>query len=287
MKDGKSILMDAYWAGKSGWKQGEVSPEDFLAARDAGFMFDYPPYQTHEESLKRIKTVVDSVDPADAANAFLFSLSTRKLEYRSALGSFYYAKAIPDHELLKSHNEKLAAIGNHCYFCDWQAWDQTPSDRERRNGLNVLNFERYKWGGVRHTKFNYALFDLEQFLLLPSVTPTEEDIDIFCKILDCVKTLSARDKVGTLRDRISKEKIFRTNKDEISILLDELGICGILASKQYPCFEERFVDVYARDPVEYKNDFSYPVNRWRAEDGINEERLRTVFGSAYELTNNR
>ena len=82
MKDGKYILMDAYWAGKSGWKQGEVSPEDFLVARDAGFMFDYPPYQTHEESLKRIKTVVDSVDPADVANAFLFSLSTRKLEYR-------------------------------------------------------------------------------------------------------------------------------------------------------------------------------------------------------------
>ena len=129
MKDGKSILIDAYWNGRTGWKDGEVSAEDFLAARDAGFMFDYPHYQTHEETLRRLKTAVASVDPTEIANAFLFSLSTRKLEYRSALGSFYYAKAIPDHEIMKSHNEKPAAVGDHCYFCDWQAWDKEPSDR--------------------------------------------------------------------------------------------------------------------------------------------------------------
>lgn len=281
MKDGKSILIDAYWAGRTGWKNGEVSAEDFRVARDAGFMFDYPPYQTHEEALHRLKMVVASIDPTEIANAFLFSLSTRKLEYRSALGSFYYAKAIPNHKIMKSHNEKLAALGNHCYFCDWQAWDRKPSDWERRQGLNVLNFERLKWGGVRHTELDYALFDLEQFLLLPKVTPTETDIDIFQKILDCVKLLGEQDKVGKLRDRIIKERIFKTNKDEVSIILGELGICGILAGKQYPCFEERFVNVYDRDPVEYKSDFSYPINRWRAKDGINMDRLKNVFGTIY------
>ena len=279
MKDGKSILIDTYWTGKTGWKDGEVSDEDFLAARDAGYMFDYPPYQTHEETLHRLKMVVASIDPTEIANAFLFSLSTRKLEYRSALGSYYYAKAIPDHEIMKSHNETLAVLGDHCYFCDWKAWDKEPSDQERRHGLNVLNFERFKWGGVRHTKSVYALFDLEQFLLLPKVTPTETDIEIFQKILDCVKLLGEQDKVGKLRDRIIKGKIFKTSKDEVSIILDELGICGILAGKQYPCFEERFVDVYDRDPVESKSDFSYPINRWRAKDGINMDRLKTVFGT--------
>lgn len=90
--------------------------------------------------------------------------------------------------------------------------------------------ERYKYGGVRHTSLDYALFDLEQFLKLPKILPSDEDKIILKRILDCVYNLESKDMVGKLRSSILKKK-FKSNKNEISKILDILGICGILASK--------------------------------------------------------
>ena len=43
-------------------------------------------------------------------------------------------------------------------------------------------------------------------------------------------------------------------------------------------YEDEFVDEYCRSPIEHKNDFAYPVNRWRASDGINYIKFEKVFG---------
>ena len=170
----------------------------------------------------------------------------------------------------------------YCYLCGWYKWPEISKDHEFTRGFNTYNFERYKVGGIRHTKLNYALFDLEQFLKLPKVTPTKEDKDILRNILKCVDKLNATDKAGKLRSLIIKEKIFKTNKNEVSQILDLLGICGVLSSEEYPCYEEKFVNEYCRSPVEHTNDFAYPVNRWHAKDGINVERFEKVFFYKYE-----
>lgn len=209
----------------------------------------------------------------DVANAFLYSLSTRELEYRSALGSYWYAISIPLHKAVNKDylgNDIYDKV-TYCTTCSWYA----------NNDINVLNFERYKFGGVRHTKADYALFDLEQFLKLPKVMPTQEDKNILLQILACVDLLEERNKVGKLRDRIIKERIFKTNRNETSILLGILGICGVLSSKEFPCYYDKFVDIWERDPVESKNDFKYPANRWRKKDGINKECFKRVFNWDY------
>ena len=64
--------------------------------------------------------------------------------------------------------------------------------------------------------------------------------------------------------------------------MGELGICGILAGNDFPSYDIYFANEYERDPVEYKNDFAYPVNRWFAKDGINQNKLKSVLG--IELT---
>lgn len=73
---------------------------------------------------------------------------------------------------------------HHCYCCGWYPWKITPDAYELNHGLNVLNFERYKWGGVRHVQAHYALFDLQQFLKLAVVEHTAEDEGILHDILD-------------------------------------------------------------------------------------------------------
>jgi len=285
LRKGLDILLKTYWS-SNGWKDGIVSDEDFELAKSEGFMFDYPGYTTHEETIDKLHEILSKIDPEDVANAFLYSLSTRKLEYRSALGSFYYAKAIPEHRL----NENISiyvpsthpTARTHCYLCGWRAWKTNPSEVDIRYGLNVLNFERYKWGGVHHTSLDYALFDLEQFLKLPEVTPTDEDKKILRSILQCVDKLDPKHKVGKLRDTIISQKIFKCNNQEVSILLEILGICGILVNKDYPSYEDRFVDEHLREPVEMRSDFKYPVNRWRVADKINYSQFENVFGFGIE-----
>ena len=279
MDDGLKTLFALYKS--TSWDEVNISEDEMAVAKEQGYLFDYPEYETHSDMLQRLRSILAQIDPKDIANAFLFSLSTRRLEYRSALGSYYYAMAIPEHEFLNSHNEILAAASIHCYLCGWSAWKDVPNKFDEKYGYNFKNYVRYKYGGIGDINLNYAIFDLEQFVKLPKVKPTDEDKRIFVKILSCVDCLDSSDKAGKLRDIIRKAKIFKTNKDEISVLLGELGICGVLASNDFPAYDVFFANEYERDPVEYKNDFAYPVNRWYARDGINCKRLIEVFGEPF------
>ena len=269
MDEGKKILLSSFWSSK-GWIEPKISDEEFELCKGQGYMFDPPVKTTHDEFFVMLKDVLSKVDPKDVANAFLYSLSTRELEYRSALGSYWYAAAIPEHP----RTDEPGLIS--CGVCGWKTWGNF--GLKRINGYNILNFERYKWGGVRHTDPKFAMFDLEQFLLLPKVSPNDEDIRILREILFCVSELKPGDKVGALQKTITSKKIFSSNKSEIQILLDILGICGVLSSSEHPCYADKFAPCDgSRDPIESKNDYLYPVNRWYAGDGINLERLKIVF----------
>ena len=53
--------------------------DEIIIAKEQGYLFDYPKYETHEETLDRMRQVVVQINPKDVANAFLYSLSTCKL----------------------------------------------------------------------------------------------------------------------------------------------------------------------------------------------------------------
>lgn len=271
MDKGLRLLLALYW-NRGMWGRQEPAPEDFEQAKREGYLFDQTPVRTHDETLRDILCVLDKISPADVANAFAYSLSTRELQYRSALGSYYYALAIPDH----SHKESET-----CYLCNWRQLSGTDQPEQETSGYNVFNFERYKWGGVRHTSPEYALFDLEQFLLLPKVTPAAEDWSILKSILHAMEELPANKKAGAYRVLITKKKLLKSNQSEVEVLLDILGICGILSSPDAPCYCDYFTDVWHRAPREHTNDYTYPVNWWRVSDGVNEERFQKVFGFNY------
>lgn len=271
MDKGLKLLMETYWNGGM-WNRKAPTADDYAQAMEEGYMFDPTPIRSHDETLRDLQDILEKISPADVANAFLYSLSTRQLQYRSALGSYYYALAIPDH----SHD-----VPGTCCLCNWLPIDPVDSPEKESGGYNVFNFERYKWGGVRHTHPEYALFDLEQFLMLPKVTPTEEDWLILKSILQTMEEMPPNKKVGAYRELIAKKKLLKSNKDELEVLLDILGICGVLSGKDAPCYCDCFVDIWHRSPKEHLNDYTYPVNCWYVSDGINNERFRKVFGISY------
>src|SRR4051794_33003022 len=81
------ILFDTYWT-PTGWRDGRSTPaDDFEYAKRAGVMFDGERL-SHDKIVERALLAVRNADRESVADAFVGSLSSRRMELRSALGSF-------------------------------------------------------------------------------------------------------------------------------------------------------------------------------------------------------
>jgi hypothetical protein len=256
------ILFDRYW-GPSGWKpDGErsLSADDFEYAKSRGLMFD-PARVSHNLVLDRLRHAVNKLTPREAGKAFLASLSTRRLDWRSALGSYAVFRHVPLH----------AEIGKvACDICGLRL-------KVESEDLSVLNFERLKWGGVRHTYPVYALLDLELFLAGPRPRPSEEDLALFEALVHAIDAAPSDTTSAELHKVFPKE--LKANKAERDVILNILGFVGALGTDSHPGFAERFVAMRERRlPDRRFVDMAYPACWWRRSDGVRRERLREFFG---------
>ena len=75
------ILFSAYWSAK-GWKQDRnIAPGDFEYAKAKGVMFE-PVLLNHDQLVSWALKARDLNNRKAIANAFVFSLGTRQLQYR-------------------------------------------------------------------------------------------------------------------------------------------------------------------------------------------------------------
>lgn len=259
------ILFQAYWS-STGWRdEGErdVSPDDFRYAKQAGVMFD-PIDLTHDQIVASCLRIRERIRAEDVADAFLASLTTRRLDLRSALGSYAVIRHLPEHR----HTGGRGACG----ICGEYNQSRAGTD------LNVLNFERFKWGGVRHQHLVYAAFDLEQFLAAGRPAPTQEDRAVLRSILDAIEGVNADVTAAQLQGKLSS--LFKSNKAEREIVIGILGYCGILQAAEHPGYWDGFVPNDGRElPPRRFVDMSYPACWWRGRDGVDREAVRRIFTS--------
>lgn len=251
------ILFDTYWS-RSGWRQQPtVSPADYAYARDAGYMFEAVE-RSHDDLIHWLKVSLDGVSLQDVSRAFLSSLSTRRLELRSALGSFAIARYFPAH---RYHGNDFS-----CAICG------VFKGSIRTYDLSILNFERYKWGGVRHEHPEYISFDLEQFRKLERVEPTPHDLKIMRQIIETVSHSEPDNRPRTLEKRLVN--VLASNKAEREILLQILAYCGIIQPTNVPSYFESFINYSERTEPLGNRYWKYPICWWRGTHGIN---LPTLF----------
>lgn len=262
-KKALKILFTTYWSSK-GWKPEKdrvTPPEDLLHAKRAGVMFD-PVRRSHGEIVRRAIDVRAGVDPEAITAAFLASLSTRRLELRSALGSYAILRHFPDHQ----HRDQRLQ----CTVCG--DYNHPNEDED----LNVLSFERFKWGGVRHEHPSFAAFDLERFLESDRPEPTDSDGAIFRDLLRAIEAVPAETTGPQLQAKLGG--IFPSNKAERDILINILGFCGILRTPGHPGFRDRYISSCDRDlPPHHFVDMGYPACWWKGRDGIDRDAVRAYF----------
>jgi hypothetical protein len=241
-KKAKDILFKTYWT-STGWTRNEdrvTEGADFEYAKEKGVMFD-PLTITKSELISQLQKIIQAISLEKITAAFLSSLSNKRLDWRSGLGSYANAK-----RLLTETN-----INDHYY-----------GHRENED-LNVLNFERIKWGGVRHHDGLYNWLDLK-LLNNENVThPTQQDIQIIRSILEVIRNSETGETPSKLRDRL--KEVFKGSKDERHVMMEILGCADILK----PLRHDR------KEPG--KHDWNF-VLHWRGEDKYDRENVKKYFG---------
>lgn len=260
-KKALQILFDTYWS-SAGWKREiSVSPENFAYAKNAGFMFQ-PVSLSHDDVVSWLNSSLKDTKLERITSAFLVSLRTRQLEFRSALGSFAIARNFPEH---RYQGESYC-----CSICGAFRIPSEPYD------LSLFNFERYKWGGVRHEHPEYIAFDLEQFAKLDLVEPTEQDFDVMQRIIQAIQKCKPTDGPRDLEKKLAL--VLKSNKAEREILIQILAYCGILQPSKRLGYFQSFTNNFEREiPPVNKIDWTYPVCWWRGADGANRSALKYYF----------
>ena len=257
------ILFNTFWS-SDGWKpeaQRIISPEDFAYAKSMHMMFD-PVQLDHTQAQELLSKSLKKLDKRMVADAFLASLSSRRLDWRSALGSYAVFQHLPVHS--------SGGDDSRCRICGFYS-------KVCEHDLNVLNFERFKWGGVRHDQLIYAAIDLDLFLDNTPLIPTDEDIQIFRSVISAITNSPSNVGSAALHSHFSKA--LKSNKAERDVLIAIFGFCGILETPDHPGYTDCFIPIDQREiPDRHFVDMPYPACWWQGEVGINQARLREYFG---------
>jgi hypothetical protein len=130
--------------------------------------------------------------------------------------------------------------------------------------LNVLNFERVKWGGVRHGKLEYTWFDLQQLEQAEIPEPSPADLAVFQAILAVIAASAPGDYPGALEQNLAPA--LPSSKNERRSLIEILACARILE----PGSHDR--------PGRGKTDWNHAAD-WRGVDRYNADSVCSHFGA--------
>jgi hypothetical protein len=270
-KRAREILLGTFW--RNGWIRDadrRISPDDFAYANRMGHMFD-PIELSHDQVVSRLVEERERSDPTALSNSFLASLGNRRLDLRSALGSYAFALNFPQHEIATTPATIVPSGARRCAWCGSYAFPN-PAEFD----LNVLNFERHKWGGVRRDNPVYAWLDLSLFRTEPLQKPTAADKQIMHRILKTARSMEPGATVSNFEKALAGT--LKSSKDERRVLIEILAVCGVLQPRNRGGYFGEFTLACEREHTgQHLNDWGYPAIWWRGSDGVSETALAAYF----------
>lgn len=260
------ILFNSQWDmdGREGsWVSFATPSDEAKYAKKAGVL--RPAYNLkHDEWVAKTIAARDALDRRAVAATFVESLTSRRLDRRSILGS--YATALH----LKPHAWEGDKPDHSCKICG--------AEQEDTVDVNHSLFRRLMWAGnVRQTMPDYVLCDLVDFATAP---PLQEKPDTtpLKAALAAIRKLPAKAGLSDLEKSISG--LFPSNKGERQVVLEILGYCGVLKPQDFPSTHKKWVNrSNYPDPTHFfRREWRTPVNCWTGADGVNEEAVEFWFG---------
>jgi hypothetical protein len=253
-KRASGILVNTYWS-PTGWRrEPTVAPDDFAYAKSQGMMFD-PVRLSHDQAVHAALKAASALSQAEVIDAFVASLGSRRLDLRSGLGSYAVARHLREHRMSSAHGSRA------CSYCG--EFDHQGTDVD----LNILSFERVRWGGVRHSQPTYIGFDLATLRKTPRPSAEPRDFAILGSIIDIAGSMPPAARLSDLDKALAK--VLPSNSAERRSLIGILGYAGIIIDPSRPDFRQRFVPCGEREQTPWhKDDWPYPVQWWVGSYGV-------------------
>lgn len=240
-------------------------PDLFAWAVAAGVMFAEPRVLDHDGWVSAACHAAASVTAREAGDAFLASLTSRRMDLRSALPSYVLIRLLPEHPYAQWGREVTCAV---CGMLRDRDGVARPVD------LNDFSQSRFGWGGALRDSIQYAAFDLEQFARAPRLEPAGADIAIGQQVIGYLRGLPPK---ATAKQAAAGLTMLPGTRSDREGLMDMLGVCGILHAPGHPGYSDAFI------PARHAST-SWPSQRfpfghyttwwWKAEGGISDDVLR-------------
>lgn len=248
-----------------------LSEEEIQYCIEKGVMFE-PLTLDHDDVIDEIKERAGGIPMKDAVNAFLYSISTGDLRYRTILSSVVWGKSLKPHKFVST--QRYHRNYQWCDVCSICFDEDTGKCNQNLNGYNRY---RYFSGEQDICQAGYVLLDLREYEKLPKVTYSAENIRILNRIFGLAEELGMANKVVALQKLITQEKFFKATKNEINSILGVLSICGVFDTPEHKSAATHFTENINRG-FEMECDLFYPLNHWRGKHGINYDAVKKVFG---------
>lgn len=261
------ILFNTQWDldGREGaWiEYSEVPAKDLEYAKSAGLMQESFELD-HRSMISRVVEMRDRIERRAVAAAFASSLGTRRMDTRSALGSYAHSLHLAAHRFIPTNDAE------NCRLCDFP--------RKENIRVNHYAFRRIMWAGnVCQGDLGYVLCDLTAFGRSSNACGKPEKT-LLDKMFSSIRRLPKEAGLSDLEKSISG--LFPSNKHERQVVLEILGYCGIIKPKDCPSMHVQWVP-RCDLPVPthfYRKEWRSPVSCWTGADGINDEAIDFWFG---------
>lgn len=234
-------------------KRESLTAGEIAYAKERGAILD-DLFISCEQAVSALSQIFETVSLADAAEAFLYSLSTRDMEYRYILASYVYAAS-------------------------WLKFDRGRTDGVPQPlSRTFYNWVKYRGGGI-WGEIGKPIYYLSDFAHTEKRSAAYADRRILHEIVSCALSMEEHATGSMLCRKVAENKILRCNKREVIGLLETLAICGILETPEHRGYLDVFTPPLSRDTGDLRQSLSYPLNWWRGEHKVNCENLRRVFGA--------
>jgi hypothetical protein len=253
----------------------DIPQEEFSYALDKGYLFEETNI-THNEAVKWLFREYELINKIYVSNSFLASLSTNQISWRIGLAVYSIMQTFPFHLYQKTDNIENISKTSPCCIC---------SSYINHNSFNYMNLMRIAVGKfLSHSVYNYAFCLQEQNKLSIAIKPNKEDFELFIKLIKFLCSNKEIKGPTDLLKRLRKNKILNLNNEsQLRAIIDLLGYCCILESKTHLGPLTKYVNLATAPRKTHSSDWSYPVDFWTGEDGINREAYNFWFGDYPEL----
>ncbi len=227
---------------------------------------------SHNQSIDWLFDCKERVSKISLTTTFLGSLSSNKIELRCGLPAFALASQMPKHQYSQQQDRiTYCPVCGDMLFCDTQEIDLSFYNKCRfDSGCGMIGDENFD--------VSYLAFCLEQHLRIPTIEPTNNDINIFKNIIEIVAESSHDDTPNELEKRLAQKKLFKSNHWQRRYLLESLSFCGIIENPREKGYFHYFAPPKNRFKDNYLSEWNYPIRLWRGENGVNKAALEYWFG---------